>query len=279
MPDRPHDILVQGLDAIRLTREFIDEVTEFDMAAAGDFLDVKFYGQPITERYRAQCATALGQELDRHAVRNVTRRARLIPEAVERHIDRRLRAEPRWNKSTIERVNLFNNGVTGAVKTRNPYFYWQWDRTSIASTLNSERPWDDEQSFKPSHVMAPLAMAAGAAIAVVAGGLAVRAAWKWFTSPPSMVDTSYYTTQRALLPLQQHISNAIDHRVQETMSQVTSSLSTGISSALCAIQDGIRETNTLTQSTMRLVEEHTKLQQITLMEGVKLWILSLLSPR
>lgn len=53
VPDRPHDILIQGIEAIRLTNEFIEEVREFDLTAAKDFLDVKFYGQPITDKYRA----------------------------------------------------------------------------------------------------------------------------------------------------------------------------------------------------------------------------------
>lgn len=279
MPDHPHDVLVQGLEAIRLTNEFIEEVQEFDQRAAGDFLDVKFYGQTITDRYRAQCATALGQELDRHAVRNATRRARLIPAAVEAHIERRLRLEPRWNKDTIDRVNVFNQGVNGTIETRNPYLYWQWDRTSIANSLNCERPWDDGRSFKLSHLIAPLGIVAGTVIGVAAVGLAARAALKWCTSPPSTTVMACCTTQSQQLPQLQLLQSAIDHKLQESTTAIASAVSTGTLSALCAIQESIRESNTLTLSMTQAVTELIKQQQSSLITAARLWIVSLLSQR
>lgn len=279
VPDRPHDVLIQGLEAIRLTNEFIEEVAEFDLQAAKDFLDAKFYGQPMSERYRAQCATALGQELDRQNVRNMTRRAKLIPRAVEGHITGRLRDEPRWNRESIEKVNRFNQGVNGDIQTRNPYFYWQWDRTTIASNLNSDRPWDDERSFRLSHLVAPMAVVAGTAILAGAVGLAARAAWKWFTSPPSMPDMTCFITPSTNSLLQPRTSIDMLQEAPQTTRQIVSAVSIGISKSLSVIQESLQESNTLTRSMIQHVEELTRQQQMGLMQGVRLWIVSHLSPK
>lgn len=279
VPDRPHDILIQGTEAIRLTHAFIEEVAEFDTQAAVDFLDTKFYGQAMTDRYRAMCATALGQELDRQNVRNHTRRARLLPRAIEAHITKRLREEPRWNRQQIEQVNAFNQGVTGEIMTRNPYFYWQWDRTTIANTLNTERPWDDERSFKLSHLIAPIAIVGATAIGVVAVGLAARAAWKWCTSAQSMPVMSSFIIPSMGIPQQPLTSNATELSTQTITTQIASAVSTGISKGLGAIHDSIQEQNTLVRSTTQLVDELMNRQPVTLTEALRSWIASRLLPK
>ncbi|CAG4973930.1 unnamed protein product [Colias eurytheme] len=83
--------------------------------------------QVITAIYKAQCATALLQELDRHGVRDIRRRENILKDAIERHIEIRLRTEQTWPCEAIERTNRFNNG-----------------------SLNAQSPWEDEWSFRPS---------------------------------------------------------------------------------------------------------------------------------
>ncbi|CAG4969240.1 unnamed protein product [Colias eurytheme] len=230
--------------------------------------------QVITARYTAQCATALLQELDRHGVRDISRRENILKDAIERHMEIRLRTEQTWSCEAIERTNRFNNGIEGRAERRNRFWFWKVDRAQLTGSLNGQSPWEDEWSFRPSHFLAPIA----AVIVAAAGYLAYKAV-NYFTSPASSSQTvSIITRNIATQQLQPMLRDTVHSVLQHTIK--TPSLdSTNILGNSSAIQKDLAEMSTSIVSMTRAVERLTEQQSRTWRMVMVQWLESLLSPK
>lgn len=273
VPDQPRDVLVRGMEAIDAVREFNERVKEYDVEACVAFLKTRFYGQPMSPRYRSQCASVLTQELDRQNVRDVLRRANLIEEAVEIHIRERLTYEQRWNPDTIQKVNEFNEGVCGKAKVRSPYWYWKFDNISINSDLNSRTPWQESNSFKISHLIYPILAGSGVIIGLAALGHYVPKLLRHLISAPSAT-----TGVSITIPSQniQQVLPLLTGIVQDSpaaMIQQSSKAFTDTLESLLATNKSILDNNMLIQSTIQRVEDSIKQQSMSWMEVVisRLW--------
>lgn len=125
IPQAPAEQIEQAIAATRAAKDLAAELRPFDVESAVAYLNVQMYGQRITERYRAQCAIKLLQEMDRQGLRDLMRRQAVIVEGVETHIRERLRTEPRWTTEAVHAISKFNNAVEGNVERRHPWFYWR----------------------------------------------------------------------------------------------------------------------------------------------------------
>lgn len=273
VPDPPRDIFTQGTKALDSMNDFYEKIRPYDTATALAFLKTRFYGQPMTSRYRSQCAAVLCQELDRQNVRDVQRRAQLIEEAVEEHILERLNHEPRWSSSQIENVNRFNDGVLGRGEKRSPYWYWCKDNISISSDLNSRTPWQERDSFRLSHLMYPIAIAGGAILGLAALGYCAQKSIKLLTSMLSSTPTTSITIQNPNLQQVLPLLTGTAHNSQELMTQELLKGFTNISENLCAINKNILDNSTSTQLMIQRVEQFISKQQISWTEVIlsRIW--------
>lgn len=273
VPDPPRDVLVQGMQAIDALRDFNERVHEYDLPTAVAFLKTRFYGQPMTARYRAQCSTVLCQELDRQNVRDIHRRAALVEQAVEQHINDRLTFEPRWNATTIEEVNEFNNGVAGRATKRSPYWYWKKDNISINSDLNSKTPWQEQDCFKISHLIYPTLAVGGAIIGLATVGYCVQ------KLIPRLISQLWSTTETSIIiqnpNLQQVLPLLTDtaHSSQTLMTQQLLQGFTSISENLSAINKNIVDNNTSIVLMTKVVDDFTKQQQMSWIQAAlsRMW--------
>ncbi|CAG5053202.1 unnamed protein product [Parnassius apollo] len=80
----------------RAMRKSAAEVQHFNTKEAVAFLNIIFYGQPITAGYRAKCAAVLWHGLNEEGINDVHRRLEIITHVVEEHIQQKLEKEPRW---------------------------------------------------------------------------------------------------------------------------------------------------------------------------------------
>ncbi|CAG4931999.1 unnamed protein product [Parnassius apollo] len=206
-----------AIERVNRTAELVERLTPYDVDTAVAYLDVRMYGQKITDRYRAQCATLLTQEMDRQGLHNIRRRKPIITEAIEIHIRERIRTELRWRFDDIEAVNKFNGAIEGTVERRHPWFYWKTERTQLAGSLNILGPWQDDSSFRLSHILAPVALTVGANIGVAAVGWGIYQLVKRLTSPHSCGQIACYTTLNTVLQHLPLTQNGINPNPQQNM--------------------------------------------------------------
>lgn len=76
-----------------------------------------------------------------------------------------------------------------------------------APPVNSLGPWQNESSFRLSHIVAPLALTAGAILGVGTVGYLCYRAVKYCTSPPCFGQPISCTTQKAIAQLTPLIAN------------------------------------------------------------------------
>lgn len=266
IPDPPRDVIVQGTQAIDAMQEFCERIKPYDLSAAVAFLKTRFYGQPMTARYRSQCATVLCQELDRQNVRDIHRRAQLVEEAVETHIIERIQYEPRWNADQIEAVNSFNDGIQGRAQKRSPYWYWVKDNIVISSDLNSKTPWQESTSFRFSHLIYPTLAVGGAIIGLAAIGYGVQKIVKPLISHLFATQVSTITIQSPSIQQALPLLTGTGPSSQDLMIQRLLEGFTSISENLSTINKNILDNNTLTQSTTQRVEDFINKQSMSWME-------------
>ncbi|CAG4979939.1 unnamed protein product [Colias eurytheme] len=164
IPQAPAAQREEAIQATRAAQDLAAQLTPFNLDSAVSFLNVRMYEQKITGRYRAQCAKILMQEMDRQGLRNLHSREAIVRGGVELHIERKLLTRPSWTYSGIQQVNKFNKAINGIAERRHPWFYWKTQTIQLSSPLNSSGPWQEESSFRASHILAPLAITAGITI-------------------------------------------------------------------------------------------------------------------
>lgn len=268
VPDAPINYVGDAVRAARQIKEFNAEIAELDLESAKAYLSVKLYGQEITHRYRSQAATILLQEIDRHNIKNHLRRQRLLVDAVEQHIEEKLK-EKTWDYSTIEKVNKFNMGCNGMAEKRNDHWYWMFDRAQIKNNLNYNAPSVDESSFKLSHIVSPILALAGIAVGVVAAGYVVSKIMKYFTSQPYSTPTNAIIIPSIPTPYSQHSSIVTSPGQPQSTILDLSRVFTNISKSLSDIQDILQENNTLNHSLTHRVEDFIDASRMTWMEALK----------
>lgn len=225
-----------AIENVTRTSELVERLGPYDVETAVAYLDVRMYGQKITDRYRAQCATLLTQEMDRQGLHNIKRRKPIIIDAIEIHIRERLRTEPRWRYEDVNNINKFNNAIEGTVERRHPWFYWRTERTQRAGSLNSLGPWQDDSSFRLSHIVAPAALTAGAIIGAAAVGWGIYQLVKYFTSQPCCVHTHCSITPNTVSLHSQLMLSGTSLNPHQTMTQALSQVVTNISENSSAIR-------------------------------------------
>lgn len=279
IPNATEEEIEAAIQRVARAGELAERLTPYDHETAVAFLDVRMYGQKITDRYRAQCATILSQEMDRQGIFDMKRRKTIVVDAIEAHIRNRIAAEPRWRYDDIDAINKFNGTIEGTVERTHPFWYWKTQRAQLAGSLNTLGPWHDDSSFKLSHIVAPVMTAVGVSIGVAAVGWGIYQMVKRLTSPACCGQISCSIIPNTAILHSLPTPSDTGHNAPQTISQLLSKIVTATSENSSAIRDLTQGQNTLTLLTTRLLENYTEKQATGWTSVILSWLPSLPSPR
>lgn len=238
-PIAPAAQVQQHIDHIAAQRQ-LEIVQQQNEQHLRDFLWLRTQGKIIDENYVAFCSAVLNEYLDTANVRNPTHRRRLTEGVIKAHIYERLREQPIYIASVVDRVNQYNAELMGITEYRRWYWpFYPYAYTRIiprTEVLNSQPPRPVTPYISLSNVT--WIIIAGAAI-----GLTVRYGitrlWQ------SLTDTFTTHNPTKLDTLLSKIDTTLNYC--QTTTHMALQTSTDISKSLCAIQDQLQQKSIVIQ--------------------------------